>query len=143
MDSNKYIGMDVHQATILLAVLNSAGKLLMESIIETNRNQSGNDCGVPARATRERVRDLRGRNLCLLVVRPAEASCHESGGVRSAEERPVERGETRMTGWMLASWPICCAAGFSRRSTMERVGYARCGSWPGVTWRSPKISARS
>ncbi len=35
MDSTKYIGMDVHQATISVAVLNSAGKLLMESIIET------------------------------------------------------------------------------------------------------------
>jgi transposase len=31
----KYIGLDVHQATISAAVLDSAGKLLMESIIET------------------------------------------------------------------------------------------------------------
>jgi hypothetical protein len=34
MDSAKYIGMDVHQATISIAVLNSAGKLVMESVIE-------------------------------------------------------------------------------------------------------------
>ena len=35
MNSGKYIGMDVHQATISVAVLDSAGKLMMESIIET------------------------------------------------------------------------------------------------------------
>lgn len=35
MDSTKYIGLDVHQATISIAVLDSAGKLVMESIIET------------------------------------------------------------------------------------------------------------
>src|ERR1700675_3456914 len=35
MDSAKYIGMDVHKETISIAVLNSAGKLVMESVIET------------------------------------------------------------------------------------------------------------
>src|ERR1017187_4033275 len=35
MDNAKYIGMNVHQATISIAVLNSSGKLVMESVIET------------------------------------------------------------------------------------------------------------
>jgi transposase len=35
MNSNKYIGLDVHQATISIAVLDSAGKLVMECTIET------------------------------------------------------------------------------------------------------------
>ena len=35
MDSTKYIGMDVHQETTSIAVMNSAGKLLMGSILET------------------------------------------------------------------------------------------------------------
>jgi transposase len=35
MSQEKYIGMDVHQATISVAVLNSAGKLIMECILET------------------------------------------------------------------------------------------------------------
>jgi transposase len=35
MDSAKYIGMDVHRETISIAVLNSSGKLMMESILET------------------------------------------------------------------------------------------------------------
>jgi transposase len=35
MDDTKYIGMDVHKETISIAVLNSSGKLVMETIIET------------------------------------------------------------------------------------------------------------
>ena len=35
MNSKKYIGMDVHQATISVAVRDLAGKLIMESTIET------------------------------------------------------------------------------------------------------------
>jgi transposase len=35
MNSTKYIGMDVHKETISIAVLNSAGKLVMESVLET------------------------------------------------------------------------------------------------------------
>jgi len=34
-DNAKYFGMDVHIETISIAVLNSAGKLAMESAIET------------------------------------------------------------------------------------------------------------
>jgi transposase len=35
MDSRKYIGMDVHKEAISIAVINSSGKLVMESILET------------------------------------------------------------------------------------------------------------
>src|SRR5579859_5086998 len=35
MNDAKYIGLDVHQATISVAVLDSAGKLVMEAILET------------------------------------------------------------------------------------------------------------
>src|SRR5713101_764648 len=35
MDNTKYIGMDVHKETTSIAVLSSAGKAVMESIIET------------------------------------------------------------------------------------------------------------
>jgi transposase len=35
MSSEKYIGLDVHQATISVAVIDSTGKLIMESILET------------------------------------------------------------------------------------------------------------
>ena len=35
MTSEKYIGLDVHQASISIAVLDGSGKLVMESVIET------------------------------------------------------------------------------------------------------------
>ena len=35
MTSAKYIGMDVHKESISIAVRNSAGKVVMESVIET------------------------------------------------------------------------------------------------------------
>jgi len=35
VNDTKYIGLDVHQATISAAVLDSTGKLLMESVLET------------------------------------------------------------------------------------------------------------
>src|ERR1700681_1122602 len=35
MNDAKYLGLDVHQATISVAVLDSAGKLVMEAILET------------------------------------------------------------------------------------------------------------
>ena len=35
MDSKKYIGMDVHEESISIAVMNGAGKIVMECVIET------------------------------------------------------------------------------------------------------------
>jgi hypothetical protein len=35
MNDAKYIGMDVHQATISIAALDSSGNLVMESTLET------------------------------------------------------------------------------------------------------------
>jgi hypothetical protein len=35
VNDEKYIGLDVHQATISVAVMNATGKVVMESILET------------------------------------------------------------------------------------------------------------
>jgi len=35
MNQARYIGMDVHQATISVAVMDASGKLVMECILET------------------------------------------------------------------------------------------------------------
>jgi hypothetical protein len=35
MNSEKYIGLDVHQANIAVSVTDSTGRLVMESILET------------------------------------------------------------------------------------------------------------
>ena len=49
MNPEKYIGMDVHDATISVAVKNAEGKLLMESVLETK-----------ARTILEFIQGLRG-----------------------------------------------------------------------------------
>ena len=60
MNSEKYIGLDVHQATISVAVLDSGGKLVMESILETS-----------AATILQFIAGLRGR----LVVTFEEGTC--------------------------------------------------------------------
>ena len=55
MNDAKYIGLDVHQATISVALLYSAGKLVMEAILKT---KADNDSPVSARPAREFARDL-------------------------------------------------------------------------------------
>ena len=55
MNQEKYIGMDVHQATISVAVMDSSGKLIMECILET---QSGHDSRVHRWATRNFIGNL-------------------------------------------------------------------------------------
>jgi hypothetical protein len=44
MESTKYVGMDVHKDAISIAVQNSFGKPVMESIIETRFLSSCMDC---------------------------------------------------------------------------------------------------
>ena len=65
MNSEKYIGMDVHQATISVAVMDSSGKLIMECILET---KASHDPRVHPRATGNLIGDLRRRNLRCLVA---------------------------------------------------------------------------
>jgi hypothetical protein len=72
--------MDVHRESISIAVMNSAGKIVLECVVETK-----------ASIILQFIDGLRGdlhvtflrRNLGRLVVRPAEAARHEIGGVRS------------------------------------------------------------
>jgi hypothetical protein len=61
----KYIGLDVHQATISATVLDSTGKLVMESILETK-----------AATILQFIHGLRG-----LVARLAQAPRHASVGL--------------------------------------------------------------
>ena len=60
MNDAKYIGLDVHQATISAAVLDSTGKLVMESI---SGNESGNHSAVYPRTSRKLACDFGRRNL--------------------------------------------------------------------------------
>ena len=65
MNQAKYIGMDVHQATISVAVLDSAGKLILESILETKAATILQFIGG---LQRQFAGDFRRRNFRRLVV---------------------------------------------------------------------------
>src|ERR1043166_10345941 len=87
VNSEKYIGLDVHQATISVAVMDSRGKIVMESILETKaRNHSGILCGT----ARNFVGDFRRRHLGCLVLRSAQAACCQVSGVQPAQERAAQ-----------------------------------------------------
>jgi hypothetical protein len=64
MDNKKYIGMDVHQATISVAVRDAAGKLVMESILETKASTILDFI----RAGRKLIGHFRGRDQRRLVI---------------------------------------------------------------------------
>ena len=88
MSQEKYIGMDVHQATISVAVMDAQGKLIMECMLETKAATIVEFIqGLQGTA----VADLRGRNFGCLVTRPAETPRQPAGGLRSAKGCPVER----------------------------------------------------
>jgi hypothetical protein len=78
MNDAKYIGLDVHQATISVAVLDSAGQLAMEA---NPGNEGRNDSPVYSWPARKFACDLVGRNLRGVVARPAQAACRCSSGV--------------------------------------------------------------
>jgi hypothetical protein len=92
MSGEKYIGLDVHQATISVAVVDSQGKLIMESILETKASTLL-EFLAGLRGTWNSIRNLRGGDLGGMVVRFAQAACRPSAGVQSAEERVAQTGQ--------------------------------------------------
>jgi hypothetical protein len=120
MNQEKYIGMDVHQATISVAVMDAGGKLIMECF----GDQGGHDCRVHPRIARNSVADLRGRHVRCLVTRSSETPREPAGGLRSGEETAFERMATRVTGSTRASWRSCYAATNSIPCTTESMGFA-------------------
>jgi len=52
MTSEEYIGLEVHQATISIAVMGSAGKLIMESMLANWPNGYGSMISSPSTTAR-------------------------------------------------------------------------------------------
>src|SRR5215470_14676759 len=90
MNDAKYIGLDVHQATISVAVLDSAGKLVMEAIVETK-----------AETILQCMHGLRGCTICSSRM---SRVCWSRIRVRTIWEEM----ETGMIAATPASWPSCC-----------------------------------
>ena len=104
MNNIKYIGMDVHAASLSVVVLDSAGKQVMEATIRTQ-----------AAAILELIQGLKG---------PVHAAFEEGTHaewlyellsphvakliVCDARQMPRRQGRRRVIGWMRASWPSGC-----------------------------------
>ena len=73
----KYIGMDVHKETISIAVINAAGKLVIESIVET---KAMTFCSLSKDSAEPCWSHLK-KEPGPLVVRPSQALRHEGRGV--------------------------------------------------------------
>src|SRR5437867_11492478 len=95
MNQEKYIGMDVHDATISAAVKNAEGKLLMECVLETK-----------AATILEFMQGLRGTlaltfeegTLAAWLHDLFKAPCQPVGGLRSAQERADEGWQPERSG---------------------------------------------
>ena len=91
MNSEKYIGLDVHQATISVAVMDSRGKVVMESILETK-----------ASTILEFFAGLRGtlsvtfeEGTWAAWLYDAQAPRCQSRSLQSTQERSAERREQK------------------------------------------------
>jgi hypothetical protein len=74
MNDAKYIGMDVHQATISVAVRDSRGNLVMEAILETK-----------AETILQFIRGLRGSLSVTLKNEPGPPGCTICSSLTSPE----------------------------------------------------------
>jgi transposase len=135
MSNEKYIGLDVHQATISVAVMDCQGKVVMESILETK-----------ASTLLEFFAGLRGSLFVtfeegtwaawlydllkphvteVLVCNPRKIPLHKQGNKSDKID-----ARTRRAG---------CASMISSPCTTAKLGYACCASWPEVISPSSKI----
>ena len=154
MNSSKYVGMDVHTATISVAVRNASGKLIMESVLETKASTLlqfirglGGDVYVTFeegtwaawlydllsewqachKLSNEKNLIMRRRWKNLKIQGCQEAICFALSGMWCAirATRPCSRKAARATGSMRLSCPSCCAPISSVPSITEKRGCAR------------------
>src|ERR1700746_1469121 len=119
VNSEKYIGLDVHQATISVAVMDSRGKLVMASILETK-----------AATILEFLAGLRGTLSVTFeegtwaawlydLLKPHVAKLV----VCNPRKNRCSNMETRATVSMPANLPTCCVLMISSRCITARLGY--------------------
>ena len=127
MSSEKYIGMDVHQATISVAVRDSQGKLIMESILETK-----------ASTILEFVAGLRGTLLVAFeegtsaawlydLLKPHVAKVLVCNPRKNAALKQGNKNDK-----MPANSPNGYGSRISSRSTTARMACACCANWRAV-----------
>src|SRR5215472_609234 len=124
MNSEKYIGLDVHQATISVAVLDHTGKLVMECILETK-----------AATILEFFAGLRGTLSVTLEEGTSAAWLYDLLRPHVARLVDAIRGKTlcsnkaiRVIASMPASWRSCYAGTISRGFTTASPACVPCAN---------------
>jgi hypothetical protein len=124
--NSENIGLDVHQATISIAVMDSTGKVVMESILETK-----------GATILEFFEGLRGTLSVTFeegtwaawlydLLKPQVAKLV----VCDPRKNALLKDGNKRTGSMPVSWRSCCTQTNSARSTMARQACVCCASWP-------------
>lgn len=121
MDSTKYVGMDVHKDTISIAVMNSGGKVVMESILETK-----------AVTILQFIQGLRGSLLVTFEEGTWAAWLYDllkpyvtKVTVCNPRKNALLKSGNKSDRLMRKSWQNCSAMDRSQRSTMEKTAYER------------------
>src|SRR6266566_2931206 len=127
MSSEKYIGLDVHQATISVAVMDSQGKVVMESILETK-----------ASTLLEFFAGLRGSLFVTFEEGTWAAWLYDllkphvtEVLVCNPRKIPLLK-QGNKSDKIDARKPSGCASMISSPCTTAKPGYACCASWPEV-----------
>jgi hypothetical protein len=128
MSGEKYIGLDVHQATISAAVMDPMGKLVMESILETK-----------ASTILEFFAGLRGTLSVTFEEGTWAAWLYDLLKPRVAKlvvcnprKNALLKHGNKTTRSMPANLPTCCVSMISSRFITARPAYACCGNSPEV-----------
>jgi hypothetical protein len=119
LNSRKYIATDVHHATISVAVRDDAGRLVMESTVETK-----------AAAILDFIRrwnfvgNLRGGGQCRLVARPGQAARYQRKNalLKKGNDRMDARKLRDLLHAVASRWP---SAGLSLRAGQSTLRSAR------------------
>ena len=120
MNQTKYIGMDVHQATISVAVMDSAGKLILESILETKASTLLQFIGGLHGSLLVTFEEGTSAAWLYDLLKPHVANVLVCDPRKNALLKDGSKSD-RIDARKLAD---SCAATISHRSTTERTGYA-------------------
>src|SRR5262249_17971272 len=128
MNSEKYIGLDVHQATISVAVLDHTGKVVMECVLET-KAATILEFFAGLRGTLS-VTFEEGTSAAWLydLLRPHVARVLVCNPRKNALLKHGNKSD-RIDARKLAS---CCVAIISSRFTTVRPACVRCANWHAV-----------
>jgi hypothetical protein len=131
VNDEKHIGLDVHQASIVVAVMDSTGKLVMESILETK-----------AATILQFFAGLRGTLLVIFEEGTCSAWLYDlllprgqTGSVQSVQERAAQR-------WEQEPSHRCAQAGQSVRWQPSQTGLPRRNWRAYVAGTIPELSDR-